>query len=138
MVLDLDVPSLVVPLGPSVREGGALQAVIRPATNVIHITLQALEKQRWVTDNMWMMPVAVPIAADTAQAIPELAKLCRGYLMASVDSAARVEERRAKVHAMHHEAREEADAWIKQRCGLTPISSARLHGELNKRLKGQT
>ena len=32
----------------------------------------------YVPDNMWMMPVGVPIAAETAQAIPELARLCRG------------------------------------------------------------
>ena len=137
VVLALDVPSLGVPLGPSVRERGALQPVIGPDTAVIHITLQDLEKQSWVTDNMWMIPVAVPIAADTAQAIPELAKVCREYLMASVGSSDRLEERRAKVQAMHQEAREEADAWIKQAWDQTPISSARLHGELNKRLKGQ-
>jgi len=62
VVLALDVPSLGVPLGPSVRERGALQPVIGPNTHVIHITLQDLEKQSWVTDNMWMIPVAVPIA----------------------------------------------------------------------------
>ena len=138
VVLALDVPSLGVPLGPSVRERGALQPVISPDTNVIHITLLDLEKQSWVTDSMWMMPVAVPIAADTAQAIPELARLCREKLAADVGAAARVEERRAKVHAMHREAREDTAAWIKQAWDQTPVSSARLHGELNKRLKGQT
>ena len=52
MVLALDVPSLGVPLGPSVRERGALQLAIGPGTMVIHITLSDLEKQSWVTDNM--------------------------------------------------------------------------------------
>ena len=137
VVLALDVPSLGVPLGPSVRERGALQPVIGPNTDVIHITLQDLEKQSWVTDNMWMIPVAVPIAADTAQAIPELSKLCRLGLLAMEGSAAQVEQRRSKVHAMHHAAREDTDAWIDQAWDQTPVSSARLHGELKERLKGQ-
>jgi hypothetical protein len=109
-----DVPSLGVPLGPSVRERGALQPAIGPDTVVIHITLYDLEKQSWVTDNMWMMPVSVPIAADTAQAIPELVRLCRERLMSSTGSADRVEQRRVRVHAMHRQAREEADAWTQQ------------------------
>ena len=137
VVLALDVPSLGVPLGPSVRERGALQPAIGPGTMVIHITLGDLEKQSWVTDNMWMMPVGVPIAADTAQAIPELTRLCRENLTADVGSTDRIKERRDKAHALHQEAREEADAWIKQEWDQEPISSARLHGELNKRLKGQ-
>ena len=137
VVLALDVPSLGAALGPSVRERGVLQPAISPDTRVIHITLHDLEKQSWVTDNMWIMPVAVPIAADTAQAIPELAKLCREHLVASVGSAALFEERRTKVRAMHQKAHEEANAWIKQTWGMTPISSARLHGELKKRLKGR-
>jgi len=105
VVLALDVPSLGVPLGPSVRERGALRPAICPGTMVIHITLHDLEKQSWVTDNMWLMPVGVLIAADTAQAIPELARLCRENLMAREGSTARIEERRGKVHVMHQEAR---------------------------------
>jgi thiamine pyrophosphate-dependent acetolactate synthase large subunit-like protein len=137
VVLALDVPSLGVPLGPSVRERGALQPAIGPDTKIIHITLHDLEKQSWVTDNMWMMPVDVPIAADTAQAIPELVRLCRERLMSSAVSMDRVEQRRCRVQALHQEAREEANAWIKRTWDQVPISSARLHGELNQRLKGQ-
>jgi acetolactate synthase-1/2/3 large subunit len=83
VVLALDVPSLGVPLGPSARERGASQPVIGPDTAGIHITLYDLEKQSWVTDNVWLMPVSVPIAADTAQAIPELFQLCRERLSAN-------------------------------------------------------
>ena len=137
VVLALDEPSLGVPLGPSVRERGALQPAIGPGTMVIHITLHDLEKQSWVTDNMWMMPMGVPIAADTAQAIPELARLCRENLMADIGSTDRIQERQGKVHAMHQDDHEEADVWIRQDWDQTPISSARLHGELNQRLKGQ-
>jgi acetolactate synthase I/II/III large subunit len=137
VVLALDVPSLGVPLGPSVRERGALQPAIGPNTTVIHITLNDLEKQSWVTDNMRMMPVAVPIAADTAQAIPELERLCRKSLMAGIGSKGRVEQRRGRVHAIRQQARKEADAWVKRSWDQVPISSARLHGELNQRLKGQ-
>jgi len=136
VVLALDIPSLGVPLGPSVRERGALQPAIGPDTKVIHITLRDLEKQSWVTDNMWLMPVAVPIAADNAQALPELARLCREAL-AGGSQASGIEERRAKVTGMHDKARADADEWIRKDWDLKPISSPRLNGEINKRMKGQ-
>ncbi len=136
VVLALDVPSLGVPLGPSVRERGALQPAIGPDTKVIHITLRDLEKQSWVTDNMWLMPVEVPISADNAQALPELARLCREAVAAG-SAGSGFEERRAKVQGMHDKAREDADEWIRRDWDLKPISSARLNGELNKRMKGQ-
>ena len=65
VVLALDVPSLGAPLGPSVRERETLQLAVRPETKVVHITLLEGERQSFVSDTMWLLQVAIPIAADT-------------------------------------------------------------------------
>src|ERR671922_933073 len=94
VVLALDVPSLGVPLGPSVRERGNFAPVIRPDCKVIHITLLDLERQSWVSDAMWLLPVHVPIAADTSGALPQLIELVRNRLSADTQ---KTKSRRAKV-----------------------------------------
>lgn len=138
VVLALDVPSLGVPLGPSVREREALQLAVRPGTKIIHITLLELERLSLVNDTMWLVPVAVPIAADTSIALPQLLELCRQQLDSQGGAAQRIEGRRARAAAMHAEARQRAQAWIEQSWQQKPISSARLYGELNARLKGRS
>jgi thiamine pyrophosphate-dependent acetolactate synthase large subunit-like protein len=135
-VLALDVPSLGVPLGPAVREREAFQPAVSPGTKVIHITLLDLERQSWVNDNMWLLPVHVPIAADTLIAIPQLIALCRERLGA--DSKKKVEARRAKAEAIYAEAKKRSQAWIEQSWNQKPISSARLFGEIDKRVKGKS
>ena len=137
VILALDVPSLGVPLGPNVREREALKPAFPPGTPIIHITMHDLERQSWVTDAMWLMPVAVPISANVAQALPELVQLCRKGLEADSGSARRVEERRGRVEAVHNKAREQSEAWIQQVWGQQPISAGRLYGEIKERVKGQ-
>ncbi|MYA50158.1 MAG: thiamine pyrophosphate-binding protein [Chloroflexi bacterium] len=132
VVLALDVPSLGVPLGPSVRERGALQLAVPQGTRLIHVTLLDQERQNWVTDNQWLLPVEVPIAADTAQAVPLLAAALRERLA----NSAAVEERRARVTAMHDDMRATAAKWVSDNWDAAPISAARLYGEIAERVKG--
>jgi acetolactate synthase-1/2/3 large subunit len=138
VVLALDVPSLGVPLGPSVREREALQLSVRPGTTIVHITLLEAERHSLVNDTMWLVPVAVPIAADTAIALPQLLERCRTQLGSHADAAQRIEDRRARAAAMHAEAYKRAHAWRDQNWHQKPISSARLYGELNTRLQGKS
>lgn len=138
VVLALDVPSLGVPLGLSARERETLQLVVRPETKIVHITLLESERQSLVSDTMWLLPVAVPIAADTSIALPQLLALCRDQLGAHVDIARRIAERRARASAMHAEAQKRSQAWIEQNWHQQPIPSARLYGELKARLQGQS
>jgi acetolactate synthase I/II/III large subunit len=138
VVLALDVPSLGVPLGPSVRERETLQLAVRPQTKIIHITLLEGERQSLVSDTMWLLPVAIPIAADTPIALPQLLALCRAQLGAHADVAPRIEGRRARVAAMRAEAHKRSQAWIEQNWQQQPISAARLYGELNARLQGKS
>ena len=136
VVLVLDVPSLGVPLGPSVRERGALQPAIKPDCKVIHVTLLDQEKQSWVTDNMWLMPVVLPIAADATQALQELVPMCRGIL-ATTNDGRKIEERRAKITRMHDEAHAKAEVQTQEEWDATPISGGRLYGELRERLRAR-
>ena len=137
VVLALDVPSLGVPLGPSVRERGNFAPIISPSCKVIHITLLDLEKQSWVSDNMWLLPVHVPIAADTAVALPQLLEQVRERLAANKDSAKQVPVRRAKIEAIYRETRKKSEEWIKRTWDEKPISQARFFSEINKRVQGK-
>jgi thiamine pyrophosphate-dependent acetolactate synthase large subunit-like protein len=87
---------------------------------------------------MWLLPVAVPIAADTAIALPQLLALCRDQPGAHADAAPHRAGRRTRAAAMHAEARQRSQVWIEQNWHQQPISSARLYGELNARLRGKS
>ncbi|MBI4523086.1 MAG: thiamine pyrophosphate-binding protein [Deltaproteobacteria bacterium] len=137
VILALDVPSLGVPLGPAVREREAFRPAIPSAAKVIHITLLDLERQSWVTDNMWLFPVAVPIAADTSIALPQLIEFCRERVHSSGDGGKRG-ERRAQIESINAEWKKRSQAWIEQSWNQKPISSARLYGEINTRVKGKS
>ena len=138
VVLALDVPSLGVPLGPSVRERGNFAPVIPPSCKVIHITLLDLERQSWVSDAMWLLPVHVPIAADTAVALPQLLEQIRERQNANPDAQRQVQERRKKVEAIYYETKKKSQAWIEKTWDEKPISQARLFGEINRRVKDQS
>jgi thiamine pyrophosphate-dependent acetolactate synthase large subunit-like protein len=138
VVLALDVPSLGVPLGPSVRERGNFAPVVPPSCKLIHITLLDLERQSWVSDAMWLLPVHVPIAADTSVALPQLLEQTRERIRSNPNAARKIQERRAKIEAIYHEARKRSQAWIEKTWDEKPISQARLFGEINKRVQGQS
>jgi thiamine pyrophosphate-dependent acetolactate synthase large subunit-like protein len=134
VVLALDVPSLGVPLGPSVRERGALQPAISADCKIINIGMFEFEKQSWVTDNMWLMPVANPIAAATTEAIQELLIMCREMRAMGEDFTATAAARRTKVAALHNEAAQKNADRAKAEWGSTPIAAGRFYGELKAKL----
>jgi thiamine pyrophosphate-dependent acetolactate synthase large subunit-like protein len=138
VVLALDVPSLGVPLGPSVRERGNFAPIIAPSCKVIHITLLDLERQSWVNDNMWLLPVHVPIAADTSVALPQLLEQVRERLKANSDAGRQVLERRARIEAIYRETRKKSQQWIEKTWDEKPISQARFFSEINKRVQGKS
>jgi acetolactate synthase I/II/III large subunit len=138
VVLALDVPSLGVPLGPSVRERGNFAPVISPSCKVIHMTLLDLERQSWVSDAMWLLPVHVPIAADTAVALPQLLEQLRERMKNNAESARQVRERRTKLEAIYNQARKKSQEWIEKTWDEKPISQARFFGEINKRMQGRS
>ena len=137
VILALDVPSLGVPLGPTVRERGNFHLIVAPETKVINITMADQQKQSWVTEGMWVTPVAVPIASSTAQALPELIAACEELAAAGSGHAQRAEARRDEVGRMHAEAAERSAERTRELWDAKPIASGRLYGELATRLAGQ-
>jgi thiamine pyrophosphate-dependent acetolactate synthase large subunit-like protein len=131
-VLALDVPSLGVPLGPTVRERGNFAPAVKPSTKIIHITLLDLERQSWVSDTMWLLPVHVPIAADTSVALPQLLESVRSRLGAGNQ---KIKERRARVEGIYAEARKRSQSWIARSWDEKPISQARFFSEINQRVQ---
>ena len=138
VVLALDVPSLGVPLGPSVRERGNFAPIISPRCQVIHMTLLDLERQSWVSDNMWLLPVHVPIAADTSVALPQLLEQVRERLNANRDASSQIQARRAKVEAIYRDAKKKSQQWIEKTWDEKPISQARYFSEISKRVQGKS
>ena len=96
-----------------------------------------LERQSWVSDNMWLLPVHVPIAADNAVVLPQLLEQVRGHLNANKDRARKIQERRTKVEAIHRETRKKSREWIEKTWEEKPISQARFFSEINKRVQGK-
>jgi acetolactate synthase I/II/III large subunit len=137
VVLALDVPSLGVPLGPSVRERGNFAPVISPSCKVIHITMLDLERQSWVSDAMWLLPVHVPIAADTSVVLPQLLEQLRERMKSNTDATRQVRDRRTKGEASDNQARKKSQEWIEKTWNEKPISQARFFGEINKRVQGK-
>jgi len=121
-----------------VRERGNFAPIISPSCKVIHITLLDLERQSWVSDNMWLLPVHVPMAADTAVVLPQLLEQVRERLSANKDSAKQVQERRTKIEAIYRETRQKSQEWIEKTWNEKPISQARFFTEINKRVQGKS
>jgi acetolactate synthase-1/2/3 large subunit len=134
VVLALDVPSLGVPLGPNLRERGALQPAISEDCKIINIGMFEFEKQSWVTDNMWLMPVANPIAADSTGAIRELLLMCREM---GGNFTAKAAARRVKIAALHNEAAQKNADRAAAEWDSTPIAAGRFYGELKAKLTGR-
>lgn len=136
LVLGLDVGDLG-GASSGIKDRSGMQSLLYSPTTVIHITLGDLLQRSWAADYERLHPVDIPIAADTAEALPELVALCRTELAGNPTLAAKVERRREKVQALHEQARERARKQAQEQWDLRPISAARLYGELWELVKGR-
>jgi acetolactate synthase-1/2/3 large subunit len=135
VVLALDVIDLLgavsAGIGPSQSE-----VYLNPSATVIHVTLGDYLTSKWAGDNERLLPADLAIAADTAQVLPELVRLCRDAIEADAGALARIAERRGRVQTMHDGAVAQARARVQNDINARPISSARLYTELWEGLKG--
>lgn len=135
VVLALEVPSLGVPLGPAVREREPLKLATKQGADIIHITLLDMERQSWVTDAMWLLPVSLPIAAGVGQAVPALLEEVRRLMTGDPAAARRAEQRRGKVEELHEQAAQRTRDYIESKWADPVISQARLYGEIDQRMR---
>ncbi|MCL5958327.1 MAG: thiamine pyrophosphate-binding protein [Chloroflexi bacterium] len=76
IVLALDVRDLYGALGSVDKATRNFACSLQPDSKIIHITLSDLLVRSWVADYHKLQAVDIPIAADTAVAIPQLLSAC--------------------------------------------------------------
>jgi acetolactate synthase-1/2/3 large subunit len=135
VVLGLDVLDLFGAVSAGISQSSSAM-YLDPRATVIHITLGDYLQSKWATDNERLVPVDVPIAADTAQALPELLALCRAEIAGDAGAAERIEERRQRVEGMHDEAVRQARGRAERELNNRPISSSRIYSDLWSEIRG--
>jgi thiamine pyrophosphate-dependent acetolactate synthase large subunit-like protein len=135
VVLALDVYDLggTTPGIPHTR-GDERKTAIPEAATVIHVTLADMYQKAWSADYQILPEVDIPIAADTAEALPALAALLRTELGRS-DRSAAIAQRAQRVGEIRRRAAAQAQAQAQSAWDQSPISHARLYGELWPRIK---
>lgn len=84
VVLALDVLDLFGALGSVDKATRMFKSAVRPQTQIIHITMGDFLVRSWAADYERLPAVDLPIAADTAVALPHLVDLCRARLTAPI------------------------------------------------------
>jgi thiamine pyrophosphate-dependent acetolactate synthase large subunit-like protein len=105
VVLALDVLDLFGALGRVDKGTRLFQPAIGPHTSVMHLTMGDLFMRSWTADYERLPAVDLPIAADTAVALPTLLHLCRERLKQA--DTQRIQARATPLHARHHALRQQ-------------------------------
>ena len=113
------------------------QLSVPPGASVIHITMADYLQRAWAADYSRLVPVDIPIAASPTLALPALVTLCRDRQEAEGGSKTRIEERRTKLEELQRAAQKRAEESVQQAWSQQPISSPRLHSELQDLVKGR-
>ena len=111
VVLALDVFDLQKALGTVDRTTRQGRALTRDGTKIIHISLNDLGVRAWSQDYGRLQPVDLPIAADTAVALPALTGLCRALAEREGQRGPRRRDRRITLEAVRRTLR---DRWRDQ------------------------
>jgi thiamine pyrophosphate-dependent acetolactate synthase large subunit-like protein len=104
VVLALDVLDLFGALGSVDKATRTFQPFMSPQTTIIHITMGDFLVRSWAADYERLPAVDLPIAADTAVALPHLFTLCQERLGAS--AAHRITARAAHLKTQHQARRQ--------------------------------
>lgn len=130
VVLALDVFDLQKALSITDRTSRVGRPLIKEGTKVIHISLNDLAGRAWAQEQGRLMPVDLPIAADTAVALPALTALCRSLAGRDGSGKDRRAKRSAGLDAVRRNLR---DGWreeAEQARNARPISFTRLTSDL--------
>ena len=105
VVLALDVLDLFGALGSVDKATRMFQPAIGPQTQIIHITMGDFLVRSWAADYERLQAVDLPIAADTAVALPHLLALCQVRLGRA--ETARITARAAHLSTQHRARRQQ-------------------------------
>ncbi|MCL4552340.1 MAG: thiamine pyrophosphate-binding protein [Candidatus Marsarchaeota archaeon] len=126
VVLALDVQDLYGALGSVDKATREFSCALGPKAKIIHITLGDYATRSWAADFQKLQPVDIPIAADTAVAIPQLLSTCR-ELGTNSD---RLRERFEKIKDRHSTLRRKWRSQVEELAKQQPIAPATLAAEV--------
>jgi len=124
VVLALDVADLFRALTRLDRRTRTLQPLVSERAKIIHISLTDFAVRSWASDYLRLHRVDLPIAANTAVAIPQLLAACRAALTPAAAQAERIRERLARVRAAHDAQRQGWRERASQLATQTPLAPA--------------
>ncbi len=133
VVLALDVFDLQKALSITDRTSRVGRPLIKEGTKVIHISLNDLAGRAWAQEQGRLMPVDLPIAADTAVALPALTALCRDLLRDGGPAGPSGDLREARRRELEVMRRNLRDGWreeAERARNARPISFTRLTSDL--------
>jgi thiamine pyrophosphate-dependent acetolactate synthase large subunit-like protein len=130
VVLALDVFDLAGAAGPGLRPERDDRQFIGATAKVIHISLWDLLQHSLIGDYERLMPVDMPITADTRLALPMLRDACRRSLESDVNSSRRIGERREAIERLQAGIAERRRAATPRGWDDRPISMERVSAEL--------
>ncbi len=141
VVLALDVTDLYGALAESDRTTRSISPSLRDGTRVAHITLADYLVRAWSCDYQRLPEVDLPIAADTALALPALLQVCREQLAADAELAAafaaRKEGRRPRLADLRAATRAQWEAAARRGESDSPVAVATLAREVFAAVKGE-
>ena len=105
VILALDVLDLFGALGSVDKATRMFQPAIAPQTQIIHLTMGDFLVRSWASDYERLQAVDLPIAADTAVALPHLLALCQARLGKS--DVARLSARADHLRVQHQARRQQ-------------------------------
>ncbi|MCH8198948.1 MAG: hypothetical protein IIA54_02625 [Chloroflexi bacterium] len=98
--------------------------IMAPDAKLIDISLRQLQVKSWADDHGRLYPTAISVAAETALALPALADAVQRKLDDGSGSAWEIEERRARVTALHDTALAAAQETASAKAGEQPLHLA--------------
>jgi acetolactate synthase I/II/III large subunit len=124
VVLALDVVDLFRTLTHIERRTRTLQPLVSDAAKIVHISLGDFAVRSWTGDYQRLHRVDLPMAADTAVALPQLSAACRDLVGRATAQTEAIAERFARIKALHEAQRQGWRDRLPQLAGQTPMAPA--------------
>jgi thiamine pyrophosphate-dependent acetolactate synthase large subunit-like protein len=121
VILALDVKDLQQPLTTLDRVTRLATPIPPAAAKIVDISLRHYTWRAWTHDFGRLQAVDLPVAADTALAVPTLADLCLRKLAEQPGRKSALQRRGARLKARHEALAQEAAEAVKQASGQEPI-----------------
>jgi len=134
-ILALDVPDLFGSLTTVSKQTRNCEYVTLPSVKIASISMNDMLVHSWANDYQALQPVDIPMSADTAVAVPELARLCRELLGNDNKKKSAIETRRKELGEKHKARRAKWRADAEAKGSQKEISTAWLGLEIGEAVK---